>query len=105
MEIYDDEKAIAYIRQAINPEIASAYDDDEFYNVIDMIMDWYEENDMLDAASDTKEIENDADALADAITAYVTRQLARDKEARLSPAHVRDIVAAELAYENSLIDF
>lgn len=94
---FDETQAIKYMRRSV-PE-ASGYDDDELFNVIDMIFDYYESNGMLEI-----DLDDDADTEpeTDDIIAYVCRMLARDKGAKLDAAHAGPLVRAYLDYENSL---
>ncbi len=100
MELYDDTKAIAFIREHLDGDVAAKYDDDEFQNVIDIIMDWYEDNDLLDADIDDNDIDNDRDALLTALTRHVSEILSKDKGAKLLAEDVKAVVDAELAYED-----
>lgn len=100
MELYDDANAINYIREHIAQETSAKYDDDEFQNVIDMIMDWYEDNDLLDIDVDDDDLDNDREALIDSLSSYIVKTLAKDKGARLESADVKTIVEAELDYED-----
>lgn len=95
---YDETKAIAFMRGRLSEDKAHKYDDDELLNVIDMIWDYYEANGLLDFDSDDV---SDNDELAD-IVAYVKRMLAKDKDALVAPEDVKELVEAELAYEDSI---
>lgn len=99
--MYDENEALKYIRKNVELSISSAYDDDELLNVIDMIWDYYEANGMLDIDDDDDD--PDTDELLDELVTYATRMLRRDKESKLDPVHLRDIISAELAYEDSII--
>lgn len=95
---YDEIKAIAFMRSRLSEEKAHKYDDDELLNVIDMIWDYYEANGLLDVDSDDA---TDNDELVD-IVAYVKKMLAKDKDALIVPEDVKELVEAELAYEDSI---
>ena len=96
---YEESKAIEYIREHALKDAGVDYDDDEILNIIDMIFDYYEQNGMLDLDLDDDADEDDQDAIVD----YVKRMVAKDKGATLDPALIPAIVAAEIAYEESLI--
>lgn len=102
MKEFDENNAIRQMRAALPADVASIYDDDELFNVLDMIWEYYEENGMLEI-----DMEDDDDADEDIVgdlTDYVTRMLRKDKGAKLDPQYVRALVEAELDYESSLED-
>ncbi|MDE5809697.1 MAG: hypothetical protein K2H59_05400 [Muribaculaceae bacterium] len=102
MKEFDENNAIKQMRAALPADVASIYDDDELFNVLDMIWEYYEENGMLEI-----DMEDDDDADEDIVgdlTDYVTRMLRKDKGAKLDPQYVRALVEAELDYESSLED-
>lgn len=100
--IFDEDKAVAFIRKMLPKEVSGKYDDDEILNVIDMIWDYYDRSGFLSLdASDDDDEEIDVAKLVD----YVRKQLRKDKEALMDPADVDLVVKAELEYEESLDDF
>lgn len=100
--IFDEDKAVAFIRKMLPKEVSEKYDDDEILNVIDMIWDYYDRSGFLSLdASDDDDEEIDVAKLVD----YVRKQLRKDKEALMDPADVDLVVKAELEYEESLDDF
>lgn len=101
MELFDENKAIQYIRGKIGREISELYNDDEFLNVLDMIADWYEQNGMNDIDLDDDE-DDDTEQIASELKDYVRRMLKKDRGAKLSPDHVSGIVDAELEYEDMI---
>lgn len=103
MELYDENKAIEFIRQQLGDEIASRYDDDEYLNIIDMIMDWYEENGMNEIDID-EDSDEDEEAVVGGIVEYVTRLIRKDKGATVAVADIEPIVRAEIAYENHIAE-
>ncbi len=100
--MYDEDDAIAFIRQAIGADVSALYTDDDLLNVIDMIFDYYESNGMLDPDF-VDEAEENADELLDDIAQYAKRMLRKDREAHMDHAHLRPIIAAEIDYEQSII--
>lgn len=101
--MYSEEAAISHIKSRIDPAVAAMYDDDEFLNVIDMIYDYYESNGMLDPDNDDSDDEEDEEELLDSIEEYAARMIKKDKDARMKPEHLRQVIAAELDYEQSLL--
>ncbi|MBD5379248.1 MAG: hypothetical protein HDR74_05045 [Bacteroides sp.] len=102
MKEFDENNAIRQMRAALPADVASIYDDDELFNVLDMIWEYYEENGMLEIDMDDDD-DADEDIVGD-LTDYVTRMLRKDKGAKLDPQYVRALVEAELDYESSLED-
>lgn len=78
-----------------------AYSDDELINVVDMIWDFYDTRGLLDPDCDE---EPDREDLENELVAYATTMLRRDRNAHLDPADLPVIIAAELDYEDSLLD-
>ena len=82
---YDEDKAVKSIRGWLGH-----------------MWDYYERNGYLSLdASVTDEEDTDVAAL----TAYVKKEIAKDKEILMDPADVDLIVKGELAYEQTLEDF
>ncbi len=97
---FDENDAVKYIRTHIAPEVSELYDDNELLNLIDIIFDYYEANGLLDIDADDDSDEEDV--AVDDVADYARRMLARDKGARLSPAHVVPMIEAYFEYESSL---
>ncbi|MCM1035906.1 MAG: hypothetical protein NC406_01095 [Bacteroides sp.] len=97
---FDENDAVKYIRTHIAPEVSELYDDNELLNLIDIIFDYYEANGLLDIDADDDSDEEDV--AVDEVADYARRMLARDKGARLSPAHVVPMIEAYFEYESSL---
>ncbi|MDE6490350.1 MAG: hypothetical protein K2L49_04240 [Muribaculaceae bacterium] len=97
---FDEKQAIDFMRSRLPEAWRSRYDDDELLNIIDIIWDYYEENGMLDIDA---ALDDDAsEPGVDDIVAHVAKMLRKDKGAIVMPEHVEAIVAAELAYEQSI---
>lgn len=91
---FDENDAIKAMRETV----ATAYDDDQLLNIIDMIFDYYESNGLLEIDSDDDDDDVDTDAIID----YVKRMLRRDKGATVTDSDVEPLVKAYLDYEESL---
>lgn len=98
---FDENDAVKYIREHIDPTVAALYDDNEYLNLIDIIFDYYEANGLLDLDIDEDD-ETDEDVDTDELTEYAARMIRRDKGARLAPEHLRPMIEAYMDYENSL---
>lgn len=101
MELYDENKAVEYINNALIDSGKSAYPEDEILNVIDMIWDYYEENGLLeiDANFEADEDEDISSELCD----YIARMLKKDRQALIKSEDIATIVDAEIEYEDSLL--
>lgn len=99
--VFDEEKALQFIRAAVGKKISDKYSDDEILFLIDAIWDYYEDNGFLSLDMDETEEEIlDTDDL----TNYVKKEVANDDELIMDPSDVAQIVKAELEYEESLED-
>lgn len=97
--VFDEDKAIEFIRNAVGQKISDKYSDEELLFIIDTIWDYYENNGFLSLDMDETEEEIlDSDDLIN----YVKKEAANDEELMMDPADVGAIVKAELEYEESL---
>lgn len=99
MKEYQEKEAIKAMRATLTPEASARIDDDELLNIIDIIWDWYEDNGLLDIDADA---DTEEDVNTQALVAHVRKMLAKDKLSPVLPAEVEPLVAAQLAYEQSL---
>lgn len=96
MKEFDEEEAVRLMCAAatIAPGSNAAYE------VLDLIYDFYDDNDCLDVDSADNAPDDDIAAIA----AYVQAQLAKKPaEEPLTPAQIAAMVEAEVNYEDSLI--
>ena len=99
--IFDEDKAVEYIRNNISAPVSEKYTDDDLLNVIDIIWDYYEKNGFLSLnLSDGEEDQLDEDLLIK----YVKQEVKGSDYINMEPKDVENIVKAELAYEESLED-
>ena len=89
-KIFDEHDAVKFIRDKVAE--AKQYSSDDLLLFIDTMYDYY----------DT--IDDDYDYTETDIVAYVTKQLKKDKENKISLDLVGALVEAELAYEDTLDD-
>ncbi|MDE6298461.1 MAG: hypothetical protein K2M10_02260 [Muribaculaceae bacterium] len=100
--VYDEDKAIKFIREELPQNISEKYSDDEILFIIDTIWDFYEKEGMLTINLDVvEEEESDPKKLID----YVKKEIKRDNQLMMDPADIPLIVKAELDYEESIEDF
>ncbi|MDE5752043.1 MAG: hypothetical protein K2H88_05330 [Duncaniella sp.] len=98
MAEYEEKAAVKAMRAAIGTDTASSYPDDELINIIDIIWDWYDDNGLLDIDAEA----DDEDVNVGELTAHVRRMLSKDKLSPIRAEDIEPLVAAELAYEQSL---
>ncbi|MCH5217100.1 MAG: hypothetical protein J1F07_00875 [Muribaculaceae bacterium] len=99
--VFDEDKALAFIREAVGQKISEKYTDDDILFIIDTIWDYYENKGFLSLDMDETEEEIlDSDDLID----YVKKEVAADDEIMMDPADISLVVKAELEYEESLED-
>lgn len=95
MKEYDEDEAIAMMRKALG---ADAPSEEDIYQVLDLIFDYYDENGELDIDADA-----DEDTDIDEMVSYIARYLKGKSSTVLSPAQIKALVLAEIAYEDSLL--
>lgn len=99
---FDEDNAVAFIRQAIPADVSEKYDNDEILSIIDIIWDYYERKGFLSLNLDETE---DEVLDVDDLTKYVKKEVKNDGELMMDPKDVERIVKAELGYEESLENF
>lgn len=99
---YDEDQAIAFIRQAVTPEVSARYTDDDLLFVIDSIWDHYEAAGLTSLDPDATDAD-EADLAA--TTAYVKKAVRADGHILMTDADLDHIVKAEFEYEKTLEDF
>lgn len=92
---YDDEAAIAFIRNHIPQEMKEKFSDDDLYFLLDTIYDYYEQKGYLKDDDDMVEID------LDELSAYVFKAAKKEKMA-IEQDEVGFIVDAEISYCDSL---
>lgn len=95
MKEYDEDEAIAMMGKALG---ADAPSEEDIYQVLDLIFDYYDENGELDIDADA-----DEDTDIDDMVSYIARYLKGKSSTVLSPAQIKALVLAEIAYEDSLL--
>lgn len=99
--VFDEDKAIEFIRKFVGDKVSNKYSDDEILYIIDIIWDYYEKNGFLSLNADI----TDEELLdTEKLTAYVKKEIANDDEIMMDPADIELIVKGDLEYEESLED-
>ena len=92
---YDEQDAVNFIISKIGLNI----DEDDILNIIDIIWDYYEDNELLDIDVNASE-EDGIDAKN--IIAHAIKLLKKDKSSMLTDDLITEIILAELEYEKTL---
>lgn len=99
--IFDEDKALEFIKNSVGQKISDKYSDDEILFIIDTIWDYYENHGFL--SLDLDEIDEEILDSDDLIN-YVKKEIANDEDIIIDPTDIGVIVKAELEYEESLED-
>lgn len=100
--LFDEDKAVEFIRKEIPENVSQKFSDDEILEVIDIIWDYYENKGFLSLnIEETEEEQLDPDELIQ----YVKKTVKNDDVLMMDPKDIDLIVKAELDYEASLEDF
>lgn len=95
MKEYDEDEAVRLMSGAIAPNTVS---EDDIYQILDLIFDYYDENGELDIDADS-----DEDTDVDAMTDFIAKYLKGKSETEISKEQIKLLVQAEIAYEDSLL--
>ncbi len=98
--LYDEDDAIAFIRNYLPQELKEKYSDDDLNYVVDLIYEFYDEKGYLDDNNVSDETTVDIDE--EELTGFVIKQAKKDKVGTFTPEEVVLIVQAELAYCDSI---
>ena len=100
--IFDEEKAVTFIRRELPENVETKFSDDEILTVIDIIWDYYENKGLLSLnIEETEDEQLDPDDLI----AYVKKTVKEDEDLFMDPKDIELIVKAEVDYEASLEDY
>lgn len=98
---YSEEEALKRIRESLAEKTGKKVPDDEILNVLDAMMDYYDEHGLNDISMDIEDVD---DLDMDDLLKYVKKMIAKDKHSPLVPEDVEIIVRAEVEYEDSLLE-
>lgn len=98
-EAEDDARTIEFIRNYLPQELKERFTDEELYYFLDVIVDYYANSGVLDAAPDKDGyIDIDLDKVVD----YVVKQAAKDKMGTYATEDILWVVQGEMEYGESL---
>lgn len=98
---FDENAVTDFIAFRLTEAGRNAYSHDELLNIVDMIWDFYDTRGLLDPDA---EDEPDRAEIEPEIVTYAATLLRRDKSAKVDPADLPLIIAAELDYEDLLLN-
>lgn len=98
---FDENAVTDFIASRLKEAGRNAYSHDQLINIVDMIWDFYDTRGLLDPDAEEEPERSDIEP---EIVSYAATLLKRDKKAGIDPADLPVIVAAELDYEDTLLD-
>ena len=94
----DDARTMEFIKNYLPQEVKDKYTDEELYYFLDVIVEYYANSGILDAAPDKDVyIEIDQDKIVD----YVISQARKDKQGDFAAEAILRVVQGELEYGES----
>lgn len=101
LDAEDDARTVEFIKAYLPQELKDKFTDEELYYFLDVIVEYYAESGVLDAAPDKDGyIEIDQEKIVD----YVIRQARKDKMGEYAPEDLMWVVQGELEYGESFED-
>ncbi len=94
---YDEDDAVAYIRNYLPQELKSKFSDDDLNYIIDLIYEYYEREGLLN-----EEDEEDVEVDLDDLTSFVVKNAMKDKVGIYTDEEIHFIVDGEIAYCETL---
>ena len=97
MELFDIDKAIKYIKGRISEPAKSSIPDEDIEVIVEMILDYYEDNGLL-------ELDSDMDDPTPAIVAqFISNKILPSEPDYEFIMYIPEIVEAEFEYEQMLL--
>jgi hypothetical protein len=91
---YNEEAAVAFIRNYIPQELKEKFSDEDIYYILDVICDFYEEKDFMNEEDDETEERE--------LIEHIVQRATEDKKGSYAPDDVAMILRAEAAYTDTL---
>jgi hypothetical protein len=91
---YDEEAAVKFIQNYLPQELKERFSEDDIYYILDVMCDFYEENDCLDEEDEEKEERE--------LIRFITRQAQKDGVGNYTPEEILLVLKAEEAYSDTL---
>jgi hypothetical protein len=93
---YNEEAAVAFIRNHLSQELKEKFSDDDIYYILDVIRDFYENKgwDVLNDEDEEKELHE--------LIKYIVERTMEDKKGSYDPEDVAILLRVEAAYVDTL---
>jgi len=91
---YDDEMAVKFILNFLPLELKDKFPEDTLYYMLDVICEFYEQQDWLDNEDEEKEEEE--------LVQFIIKQSEKDEIGQFTEEEIRLVLAAEGAYCDTL---
>jgi hypothetical protein len=91
---YDEEAAVKFIQNHLPQELKKKFEDDTIYYMLDVICDFYEQNDYFDNDDEEKEEKE--------LIAYIITQAKEQEMGDFADDEIRLFLKAEEAYTDTL---
>jgi hypothetical protein len=91
---YDEEAAVAFIRNYLPQELKEKFSEDDIYYILDVICDFYEKRDFRNEEDEEKEERE--------LIEYIVQEAKKDKMESYSTEDVAIILRAGAAYTDTL---
>lgn len=98
-DAYDDEACIEYIKNYLPQELKEKFSEDEYYNFIDLISEYFTESGVLDSAADA---DGYVDIDLDKVVDYIVKESEKSGIGEYDPDEIILVVQGEMEYEESL---
>ncbi len=99
LEDEDDEKTVEFIKNFLPQDLKDKFTDDELYNFLDVMVDYYSTSGCLDAQPDADGYVN---IDQDEIVEYIVKEAKKDGMGEFNPEDILFVVQGEMEYGNSL---
>ena len=92
--LFDEEAAVTYILNYLPQEMKEKFTDDDIYYILDLICEFYEQNDYLDSDDEEQEEQE--------LIQFIIQQAKADKIGEYSVEEITLVLRAEEAYNDTL---
>jgi hypothetical protein len=96
---YDEDAAVKFVQNYLPQELKERFSDDDIYYLLDVICDFYDENDYLD---EEDEDEEDEEKEENELIRFIIRQAQKDGVGDYTPEEILLVLKAEEAYSDAL---
>lgn len=95
--LYDEDAAVAHIRNFISQETKEKVSDDDIVYIIDLLYDYYEESGLMEGSDEEVEIDEEK------VVSHIVKAMKKDAEApKITEDEITEIVRGEFDYSDSI---